>query len=517
MTYKAIVVDDEPRARKGIATMLEASDSSWEIVAFCKDGAEALEYVKSTPDLDLIITDIRMPKLEGIPLISSVRKINPGVEIIIISGFSEFQYAQQAIKLRVNNYILKPIVEEEFYSTIKKVTDILRIKKNQADSVDLIKYRNLIFTETVDLIKTDNLIQLFNASGSSFDSFHLLIFEFDSDWLKKNCDRLQFAVKNLFTCYDFKVLIDEAHIYCYKNTFLCFLISARNINLDQLKNAVQKTILEIFHKHKLSCSAGISFCEKAVDIPHAFACALSALKQNIYSNDNAVYVANFNNPTSQLSFPFRLMDKIDNSMSVLDFSAASELLNNILNVIYYMKPDYQTLQKWILQILEVIKKHATHYQVNPKLYSDFYDKLSTILYYRHFSSIRHDMEQLLASIVSVIEKTNETKQNKRVQKILFYLNENYTRDVSLDELSEKFGFNTSYISSLFKSETGINITDYLSNLRIDKAKDLLISTDMKINEIAHSLGYNNVNYFHRIFKKTIGITPIEYRRLRLHS
>jgi two-component system response regulator YesN len=521
MAYKVMIVDDEPRARKGISAMV-GEDPSWEIVAMCKDGLEALECMENHRNLHLIITDIRMPNLEGIPFISAVRERNPSVEIIIISGFGEFEYARQALQLRVSHFILKPVIEEEFYSILASVKETIRIKNFQADSMDLLKYRDLIFAEAVDMGKTDKFLQLMSHSDSdSFDmvQFHLVVYQFDFNMIKQN--HMPSFFQQLFRPYDIHPYIDSERLYCYKNCFVCLLIPKNQIRIDQLREFLFYSIQAISLEHNLLCTAGISELIQLNHIKTAFTDALILLKQEIYEEAEPSYVFDSDYTDNTLLSPYKWLQKMDNCISIQDFSIANDVLIAVLDEFSKHKPDYRTLQEWVNQIVGILKNQAAHYHISSKLFADIHNKLTTLIFYRKFSDIRRDLFTYLKEIVNVVERTSESKQKSRIEEIKFYLDHNYDRDISLNEIAEQFSFNPSYLSSFFKAETDINITDYLINLRIEHSKTFLTDTEMKINEISLKLGYNNTQYFHKIFKKMNGVTPTDYRKLyrsktRLH-
>jgi two-component system response regulator YesN len=508
MAYNVMIVDDEPRARKGISAMI-SEDPSWEVVAMCKDGHEALEYVDHHSNLHLIITDIRMPNLEGLPFISAVRERNSSVEIIIISGFGEFEYARQAMQFRVSNFILKPVIEDEFFSVLEKVKEKIRIKNFQADSVDLLKYRDLIFAEAVDMGKPDKFQQL--MSGSADTKFHLAVFQFDMDLTRQN--HLPSLFQQLFSPYDIHPYIHSERMYCYKNSFVCLLIPKNQIHTDQLRDLLFHSIQDISLKHHLICTAGISTLDQIQDIANAFSHALVFLKQEIYFEESPQYVFASHTQMNTMTHPYKWLQKLDNCLSVQDFTVAAEVLNGILDDVSELKPDYPTLQEWVNQTVAILKKQALYYHISSKLFTAVHNKLTTLLYYRRFFDIRSDLLSYLTVIVNVVERTSASKQKNRMEEIKHYLDRNYDRDISLNELAEHFGFNPSYLSSLFKAETSINLTDYLSNLRIEHSKTFLTGTEMKINEISQKLGYTNTQYFHKIFKKMNGVTPADYRKL----
>jgi two-component system response regulator YesN len=511
MAFNVMIVDDEPRARKGISAMV-SEDPAWEVVAMCKDGHEALECMEHHSNLHLIITDIRMPNLEGIPFISAIRERNSSVEIIIISGFGEFEYARQAMQLRVSNFILKPVNEDEFYSVLASVKETIRIKNFQADSIDLLKYRDLIFAEAIDLGKMDRFLQLMSDSAETLE-LHLVVCQFD---FTTQQNHMSAFFQQLFSNYDIHPFFNSERMFCYKNSFVCLLIPKNQIQIDQLKEILFYTIQAISLENNLICTAGISGLDQLKNIESAFTRALILLKQEIYFEQDPIYVFDSDKAANTLASPYKWLQKMDNCISIQDFAVSNEVLNAILDEFSKHKPDYPTLQEWVNQIVGILKQQAVHYHISSKIFADIHNKLTSLIYYRRFSDIRRDLLAYLKEIVNVVERTSVSKQKNRMEEIKYFLNRNYDRDISLNEIAEQFGFNPSYLSSLFKTETDVNITDYLINLRIEHSKTFLTGTDMKINEISQKLGYNNTQYFHKIFKKMIGVTPADYRKL-FHS
>lgn len=154
-----IIIDDEIQSRNGIAEIFRNHSPQWEIGGVFEDGSQALEYLLQHPEINLIVTDIRMPKFDGLELISRIRQYNKLIPIIIISGYSEFSYAKKAVDYQVFRYIVKPILPSEFDAVITSVENFFRLEDDPFNEYNLTssefdQFLDLLFSESVSLNKT---------------------------------------------------------------------------------------------------------------------------------------------------------------------------------------------------------------------------------------------------------------------------------------------------------------------------------------------------------------------------
>lgn len=362
--YKLMFVDDEKLILDGLKYILDWNSMDIEIVHEAKNGKDALEKFKEDP-VDIVITDINMPIMSGLTLINEIKKINKDVSFIVLSGYDEFSYAQQAITLGVENYILKPIDDMELEETIKKICK----KKLESE-----KNNNL----------EEQLNKLLSNETSTNDKYEKLSFE-------EEIDRLH------------KLIIEK----------------------DRLK--IIEYLETLFDKKELST-------------------------KNIF--DLSVKI-------------FLLIDKISYEFKIDKNVGEDSLISNIIKL--FNEKSRENIKYFI--ILEV-------------------DNLLKVM------------------------NSNTEKFSPVIQQIVRKVKEYYYEELSLKVLANDFNINSSYLGQLFTKEVGMSFSDYLNKEKNSKAKELILNTNMKINDIAKQVGYADTSYFYRKFKKYYGVSPAMLRELK---
>lgn len=362
--HKLMVVDDEKLILEGVKCILDWESLGVEIVAEATNGKIAIEKFKENP-VDIIITDINMPVLTGLDLINEVKNIDPNVSFIVLSGYDEFSYAQKAISLGVDNYILKPIDDVELENTIIKICNKIK-EKNENSNLEE-QLNRILMSETECCNKYEKLtfedeINMINKLIIEKDRFKII------DYIEQLFNNKNLNPKNF---YDLSIkillLIDK-------------ITSDFKINKGVEDDSLITTIIKLFN-------------EKSRD-----------------------------------------------------------------NIKFFI----------ILEIDELLK----------------------------------------------LMDTSGEKYSPVIQQVLTKISKHYNEDLSLKVLANDFNINSSYLGQLFTKEVGISFSDYLNTQKNNKAKELILNTNMKINDIALKVGYTDTSYFYRKFKKHFGVSPAVMRELK---
>lgn len=362
--YKLMIVDDEKLILEGLKYILDWKSLGVEIVNEASNGKMALEKFKENP-VDIIITDINMPLLTGLELISKIKKENSNVSFIVLSGYDEFSYAKEAIHLGVTDYILKPIDDIELENTIKKICE----KKREEE-------------------KNNNLEEQLN-----------------------------------------KILLSESEV-CSKYKKLTFEDELEEINkliIEKDRFKIIEYIEDLFNNESLT-------------------------PKNFYDLSVKILL---------------LIDKISNDFKIDRHIEDDSLITNIIKL--FNEKSRENIKFFIiLEIDELLK---------------------------------------------LMNKSGE-KYSPVIQQIVRKVKEYYYEDLSLKALSMDFNINSSYLGQLFIKEVGMSFSDYLNIEKNSKAKELILNTNMKINDIALKVGYVDTSYFYRKFKKYYGVSPTVMRELK---
>jgi two-component system response regulator YesN len=373
---KLLLVDDEKPIREKLKNNIDWKQEGYQIFS-AVNGEEALEIIENE-DIDILVTDIQMPKLSGINLIEKCRKINSKLKIIVISGYAEFEYAQKSIRFGVNEYLLKPFRSQRLLEVVNKAREDLEMEKNREAKLEELR---------------KEISRYINEKQIS-DSYNWLIedtfFESQSMILKKI--KLETVLKR----------------------------GSR----DDILEAVNKIISEMSD--------------------------LSLNKDKLFIILNNIILESF---------------KI---MKELDYGAED--------------------------LLEVINKEDLE-----------------MLNYSNLKEVEVFLKELLLHLHNLICFNPAEKNQQMIQQMKEYIADNYQKGITLSEMARDFNISISYLSSLFHEETGESFSEYLNLLRLNKAKELLKSTDIKIYQIADRLGFNDAYYFSSWFKKQVGASPTTYR------
>lgn len=404
--YRLLIVDDEPTIRKGMLSCIDWEKYEIEVVGEANNGADALKKALSLKP-HIILTDIRMPVMDGIELSHSVREQLPDCKIVIMSGYDEFAYAKSLMRMKVTEYLLKPIDENELMPVISKL--IKEIKDEEMRKLN---------RQTADQLLNENMPQLkMNFMSKILDgSFS------DIEEMSKQADvlNLNFPVNNC----EFRVII--------------LVVDSLNATPNHSGN------------HELE-----TMQDEIVDIAE--------------------------NLINRTASGFLCRDHFDGFVGLI--------CNNL-----EQSPDT--------------------YQLGYNIRNSIKEQLGTTI----FLSIGPAVQNI-AYINSSYKKTLSDLDEKRykgkrsfVQIALRYVEEHYDTDISLADVAEAAFVTPNYLSRVFKEEMRMSFVDYLNQLRVDKAKELLLHTNLKTYEIAEKVGYKDYKYFSSMLKKLTGYSPREYRK-----
>ncbi len=533
--YKVLIIDDEPIIRKGIKNIINWKQLNCEVCAEASDGAEGLELIKKLLP-EIILTDIRMPGLDGLDMLKQVKDIVPNSKIIIVSGYREFDYVHEAIKCGAFDFLLKPTRLEELTSVLARAVDILNEQKLRHSEVDKFK---LLFEQSIPLLKEKLLCDIVFEINSNeneitekmklFDininNFVFIVIENDlvESSVNTQYDKhlYQFGIINSFE----EIMAEkyEVHVISLNSNKVGFIIqnnSHTGINMTEILEKTAFLQEMIYNAFGISVSIALSTEGSSVfELPEK-------LKECQYSLEYKSYLGN---------------------NSIIQYSD----LNS-----FFKYEDYSLLERYKKQLLEGVKAG------NEALVKASSDSIGNFIssntisinylknyYYSALSSInnirisvlaantdkKHEEGKDIASLIKLIEKSSNTEElnlllqqvalkiankvnsfnNKSIRvtlrKAIDYINEHYSEPVTLNEVAEHTFVTTFYISRMFKKELGTSFIDYLNDIRIEKAKELLKDVKYKSYEVASLVGIPDPHYFSRLFKKHSGISPSEYR------
>lgn len=531
---KVIIADDEDKICQLIYKLIDWDSLDMKVEAIAHNGIEALELVKLN-NPDIIITDIRMPGYDGLEFISRTREINPDIQFVIISGYQQFEYAHKAIKYGVIDYLLKPIKKNELLTTLTKIknqylerVDLLTKEEQSELSIknNIYKLRTGLFNSVLFYNKSKNITINFinNDYGYRFKEglFQIIIVKLDGVG-RSYSTTVTFLEEKLL-----KVIHDNLKEYCYdmENYFENNIIySFINYNFDKKKNIrhqckrlMDELLLQREIFENLEVTIGLGTVENEISmIGNSYKSAVWAYQQRLVLGTNKVIegkiITSNNFVDSELFHDFNK-----------DMKAALERLDKeaVTLAIHYIREGLRNRPETSGHELLQMTKEICNLFLFTMRYNKFpIDDGGNFL--ENFSMNANDIgsvyklyQYLTDVIVNSMNKIIEDKRQsdtKPIRDAKQFIQANYTRQITLDEVSGKVGFNTTYFSSLFKKETGYTFLEYLSEVRIDKAKELLKDTNYSVSVICEHVGYSDIKHFTKTFVKHTNLKPNEYRKL----
>ena len=537
---RLLIAEDELWLRKRLVSTIDWSSYGISEVYEAEDGGEALEIaLKEKPDI--VITDIRMPELSGIDLMKKLNENSIFSKMIVVSGYDDFEYAQGALRMGAINYLLKPVDEEELLDSVKRCVEELKKEKNKETVFDkqsaasemLMEhiYEDLIF-ETSEK-RTEELLQKLSRKeiGFPFQSAAVVNMQvrehtfFVNDKVKSDMWSVyQWLRRNLQEdCYECQYLY-------MRGSQIVLLLFGDDLEakfMERVENWVQ-LILEALQK-KLNISLFMAAGDVTDDfsgIHRSYEMAQKKIKEKRAEEKRILALRN--QETEQ-----ELNTRFDDVYGEYDFkllikeirNGDSEKAQTELQAI--LKSSSRRLQsadmmKLQLFYMNFINRIAGACLPECEAYADEL-AMQCMTVMRELIYIGSDtivtemwdcLRKFVEKLVEVYQENNGKRKHWMIDHVLQYVEENYNTALSTRDIAGRFFMNTSYFSKLFHEQMGCTFSNYLINVRVEKAKMMLTQTNMKLYDIAEAVGYTNVQYFSTIFKEKEGLTPSAFRQMR---
>jgi len=530
--YKVLIVDDEFVIRNGLINFIQWDSLDCEVIGEAINGPDAIEKVQSL-NPQIIITDVKMPGLSGIEVAKYVYENNPSIKVIILTGYADFSYAQSALKYGAVAFVLKPTEPDQLIEAVLKAKNMI-FQQKQADS-EIGGMKNKIDKYVVDLREKllheviDGVISCSAAISDklaefdiSLKNYYVVVYEIENihagnlDIPPDERSRFISSIKN-FLSIAFKEYTH--YTVAIREYRLCSIVSFDKHNTDEYMQSLLNICREILSTVEgftnFSISIGISNHHRnPVEISDAYFEAEKALTVNFYNSNNSS-LSTYSNQINALSKEERFLT---NSYLELIMKQVQEGPQEALKASISELFEKLTLSKQPIDYIKSIGIHlcfsfetllsnynlgiADSIQGGNNIYKNIFESNSSVCL----------SEILVQEATSVLNQLCALagKSNILIKKVYTYINENYKDNITLQNLADHVHTNSSYLSRLFKNETGSTITDAINKVRLDKAKELLVNSDLKTYEVAAEVGIPDPSYFSVIFKKHFGISPKDY-------
>ncbi|MFC0470674.1 response regulator [Halalkalibacter kiskunsagensis] len=523
---KVIITDDEIQVRKGLRMKVDWEEEGFEIVAEASNGKEALELLENGV-VDLIITDMRMPIMDGVELAKHCHEQFPNVKVIVLSGYSDFDFVRGSMKEGVRDYLLKPVAPDELEEALRRIRkEIEEEKQNQLESDRMRQLVHSHLQEVQDqyflhLVK-EEWLQLAMVKERLHQlqleelAHEFVTVQFVTVEIRENDDKSkrlkEFGLPFQLLCKE--IAKEHAGAYSFYDPNYTNMVQflqltdskTPNRTSDLVKN-VQENVKKYLH---LETVIGIGNVVRGLkEFRNGYISSLLAWSQSQLGSESQV-IDETGTREEVFDFSPDFERRLTNAIENVDFEVFKENLKKVLG-----RGENQSVMSFSMaanRVLFLLGSLAKKYDIETK------DIQSTIWNCQQriweLTSQHKVMEYLMQLAQLIVEKVRAARfsNHKLIDSIKHYLDEHYANEISLTSLSKLFHINSAYLSETFKNKVGQNFSDYLVSIRMEKAKQFLQDKHLKIIDVANLVGFSSSGYFSTVFKKHFGQTPVEFRK-----
>lgn len=504
---RVLIVEDEVKIRKGLAKLID-NHTTHTVIGEAKNGKEGLEMIRCYHP-DLVITDIRMPVMGGLEMLKELHEEEMKQHCVLLSGYSEFEYARTAIRYGVDEYLLKPIAANDVTQLMQKIQDKLEQEERSHLGTPENLIRSMILGGTEDskknqetLVKlceiasTDSLLLLKGYLGDTKSSYREHM-KHAMQRMKENTSRIR-----LFYFY----LESMQEFYC---------LFAGEFEEENLLERIERRIRQNVSNGEQPVWAAKQLghieelCSTAKELNEFYAYGLVLGYEHVITQKT---IQTFT--PQKYEYPKVLENKIQTELYRGAFAEVENCTLQFENLFFereekvlplHIKHAYMKLSAYIADISQ-------------ELGSNIYEQIQSLNLLKKVDAAvtKNELTRCIfqeVSLLSQIEDKKEDIRNYTIKRAINYIREHYQEGISLEHVALRLDITPEYLSTLFNKEVGINFSTFLKRFRISHSKRLLKGSSLKIYEIAQAVGYSDAKYFNRVFKEEEGVSPGEFRQL----
>ncbi len=530
--YRIMLVDDEEEVRKAMIRQMDWEQLGFTVAGDAENGRDALEKLEQL-EPDVVMTDIRMPYMDGLALTARIREKYPSVKILIFSGYDDFEYAQQAIKLHVTEYILKPVNSQELAEILQRIRisldeeieqrrNINTLRENYLGSLPILRemFLNNLVSRTADV---DTVVPKLREYGIDIlDARKWLAAVIHVEKMERSEDQVLSQHQELIPISVKKLVEDHLKPYCRFAVFDSIegitVIAA--VDQDNTQTGLINLLNDICRESRrfleVTITVGVGHsCGTLQEISRSYQTAVDALGYRaIVGSGKTIYI-NDVEPVSRGKLQLDAKGEAE-LVSAIKFGPA-ELIGTVIQGLISRMDDVRVharqYQVYMLSIVNCVIRLMQQYDL------DMGEMFGDQTPYGEILAGIHRREEFAAWLIPVACRMNEALNRERdntTRKVILeareYIQDNYSNpELSVEMLCRHLHMSPAYFSTVFKKETGQTYINYLTEVRLEKAVELLNTTEDKTYVIAQKVGYQEQNYFSYVFKKKYGISPTRYR------
>ena len=522
--YRVMIVDDEKFVRKSIINQIEWDHKGLVLAGEADNGADACNLVGIVKP-DIILVDIKMPIMNGIDLIRKVKRDHPDIYFIILSGYDDFEYTKEAIKLGIANYIKKPIDENELNETLSLIVNLIRHQKENEEhfrdiSRQIKKSKTIMYEKYLNnlLYRQYNLLSEEGIEFACRNFSLLLVCIREASSMGRSpglfVENVQKGISEIL-----KTIPDsKPEAYVFPNPLhpdeIRILLNGDALSgqsgriAGRLYILLQKELIPV-KAQSISISVSAS-CDQTQAIPQIYLQCVDQLKRKILPGQSPVLHGGEAAVTDFVfsEFVYNSVNLLKGFMEKRDLQNINRTLEKIFDGRNEKKFSVALLESIVLEIHNAIKRSVVKldmqipgFSVNDMFEPDY------LLKFNDLAELKQDLTSLLSQFLGL----SHMEEGTLIDRIRQYMLDHYAENLSLSKIAQEHYLNPSYLSQLFKSKTGENISRFLEDIRVEKARELLSSLSVSVVDVAFLVGYNDARYFSKVFKKNTGMLPSVYQ------
>lgn len=490
---KTSIVDDEPFVIRGLLNLLDWEKYNCEIIFTAHSSKDIIEFVE-TNQIDLLITDIHMPDLDGISLIKKVKTINPNIRIIVISAYDKFSYVKEVLKLGAENYLLKPIDKMELCDTLQKIME--NVDNDLSSNLhDISVFRNNILNMWVKNATTDYSFK-YQAELAEINinskEYCVILVEFNQG-INTSIETIE-----RFISHCKRVFNGNGYFFPESSTRMIGILTSLN-------TLHKNTLIELStYNDNIFIAVGNTITSyKDINISYTLAQKYLPVKYMIKMPIifSGQFIELYSGPSNNDLLMLRILILKDKTKEVLTW------WTSVINTIETIERQKYASISIVMNILNAI--NVTTINLSP-LVINLLDKFQTL---DNESKLNKWIQDFMHSIFSNDMSEVNSILHPYVKKVMDIVKDKYQdEDVSLKTIANHLAVNSAYLGQLFKTFTGKYFHDYLSGYRLMQVENLLLESKLKISDIAIATGFTSQSYLNKIFKKKYNLSPIEFRQ-----
>lgn len=534
MRHNILIVDDEQLIRQGLRARIEYLGIDVDEIFEAENGLMALRLQEEHP-IDVVITDIRMPDMDGLELIQEMQKKNNQIKFVVLSGYAEFSYAETAIRLGVKAYLLKPVSNDDLKAAFDKaykemeqtasVRQEVQMKKRMDREKQVYqqeKALNALFSsQEAGAVTREQLCKLCGYdekmwAGGAESVLYLAILHINKESFEHQRFRpvdhelVRFMIRNIFE--EIQAPCEKLLVNSLSDTRQMYGIFIGD-DKKKLRMEVERIYLRmrsvLEKKMGIYLTIGVSRCRSQLEGKETSE-ARQALKQRIIYGKANIYFYEDIRILGEQEFPVSQLHLLEQYIEHNEIFKVKNLVQEIFSEELVKKYGSAYLRIMWIRILNLLLHHYERRGRNAAEIEKMLRNYNLLDRIQSLQEIRQKIIEMVMECVST-ESVADANARSKIQMAIGYIQEHFAENLTVNVLAEHYGMSPNYFSSMFKKEMSRSAVNYITELRINQARELLYHSELSVVDISKKVGYEDSQYFFRVFKKYLGMTPLQYR------